>query len=190
MIDEPLLYADMLELARQHTKWAWEARHASEIPNVMSRAVRIAQSPPTGPVFISLPVDAMEERAEIELLPRTEIGSRIRGDIMEIEKAAALLAQARNPAIIAGDGCARSGALFQVALRGAVVSERETDGGAARRRRCDFNHRREQSRAARLQWRATDSRERAIDSGKRGRARTWKELSGRGGDTGRPAHGY
>src|SRR3954468_15118765 len=51
MIDEPLLYADMLELARQHTKWAWEARHASEIPAAMSRAFRMAETPPTGPVF-------------------------------------------------------------------------------------------------------------------------------------------
>lgn len=124
MIDEPLLYADMLELARQHTKWAWEARHASEIPNVLSRAFRVAQTPPTGPVFVSLPVDAMEERAEIELPPRTEIGSRIRGDIMEIEKAAALLAQARNPAIIAGDGCARSDSLFQVAQLAEMIAAR------------------------------------------------------------------
>lgn len=115
MIDEPLLYADMLELARQHTKWAWEVHHASEIPAAMSRAFKIAQTPPTGPVFVSLPVDVMEERAQIELPPRTEIGSRIRGDKSGIERAAQLLAQANNPAIVAGDGCARSGALFQIA---------------------------------------------------------------------------
>jgi benzoylformate decarboxylase len=115
MIDEPLLYADMLELARQHTKWAWEVRHASEIPAAMSRAFTIAQTPPTGPVFVSLPVDQMEARTQIELPPRTEIGPRIRGDKSSIEKAARLLAEAANPAIIAGDGCARSGALFQIA---------------------------------------------------------------------------
>lgn len=124
MIDEPLLYADMIELARQHTKWAWEARHAGEIPAVMSRAFRIAQTPPTGPVFVSLPVDAMEERAEIELPPRTEIGSRVRGDRTEIEKAAALLTQAKNPAIIAGDGCARSGSLSQVVRLAETIGAR------------------------------------------------------------------
>src|ERR1051325_11146638 len=32
MWGEPLLYADMLELARSSTKWAWEVRHAAEIP--------------------------------------------------------------------------------------------------------------------------------------------------------------
>jgi benzoylformate decarboxylase len=124
MIDGPLLYADMLELARQHTKWAWEVHHASEIPVAMSRAFRIAQTPPTGPVFVSLPVDAMEERAEIELPPPTEIGWRIRGDIMKIEKAAELLVSANNPVIIAGDGCARSGALFQVAEVAEMIAAR------------------------------------------------------------------
>src|SRR5438128_6711612 len=102
MIDEPLLYADMLRLARQHTKWCWEVHHASEIPVAMARAFKIAQTPPTGPVFLSLPVNVMEERAEIELPPVTEVGARVRGDRSKIKEAAALLARAKNPAIITG----------------------------------------------------------------------------------------
>jgi benzoylformate decarboxylase len=124
MIDEPLLYADMLELARQHTKWVWEARHAAEIPVAMSRAFKIAETPPTGPVFVSLPVNVMEERAEIDLPPRAEIGSRIRGDRASIEKAAAALVEASNPVIIAGDSCARSGALAAVARLAELIAAR------------------------------------------------------------------
>ena len=59
--------------------------------------------------------DVQEERAEIEFTPVTHIGFRVRGDLSKIKEAAALLATARNPAIIAGDGCARSGALAQLA---------------------------------------------------------------------------
>lgn len=124
MIDEPLLYADMLELARQHTKWCWEVHHASEIPVAMARAFKIAQTPPTGPVFLSLPVNVMEERAEIEMPPVTEIGARVRGDRSKIKAAAALLASARNPAIIAGDGCARSGALAELAKLAEMMAAR------------------------------------------------------------------
>ena len=62
MLDEPLLYADMIELARQHTKWAWEVRTAAEIPRALARAFTIARTPPTGPVFVSLPVNLTEER--------------------------------------------------------------------------------------------------------------------------------
>jgi benzoylformate decarboxylase len=111
MIDDPLLCADLLQLTRQHTKWVWEAHHASEVPAVMARAFKTAQTPPTGPVFVSLPVNVMEERAEIELPPVTRIGSRIRGDKAAIEVAAGVLAAAKSPAILAGDGCARSGAV-------------------------------------------------------------------------------
>lgn len=124
MIDEPLLYADMLELARQHTKWCWEVHHACEIPVAMARAFKIAQTPPTGPVFLSIPVNVMEERAEIEMPPVTLIGSRVRGDRSKIKAAAALLASARNPAIIAGDGCARSGALGELAALAEMIATR------------------------------------------------------------------
>ncbi|HJZ69360.1 MAG TPA: thiamine pyrophosphate-binding protein [Blastocatellia bacterium] len=124
MIDEPLLYADMLELARQHTKWCWEVHHASEIPVAMARAFKIAQTPPTGPVFLSLPVNVMEERAEMEMPPVTQIGSRVRGDRSKIKAAAALLASAKNPAIIAGDGCARSDALAKLANLAELIAAR------------------------------------------------------------------
>jgi len=124
MIDEPLLYADMLELARQHTKWCWEVHHASEIPVAMARAFKIAQTPPTGPVFLSIPVNVMEERAEIEMPPVTLIGSRVRGDRSKIKAAAELLASARNPAIIAGDGCARSGTLGELAKLAEMIAAR------------------------------------------------------------------
>jgi len=124
MIDEPLLYADMLALARQHTKWCWEVHHAAEIPAAMARAFKIAQTPPTGPVFLSLPVNVMEERAEIELPPVTIVGSRIRGDLSKIKEAAAVLSSARNPAIISGDGCARSGALAEVTRLAETIAAR------------------------------------------------------------------
>jgi benzoylformate decarboxylase len=124
MIEEPLLTADMLELARQHTKWAWEARHASEIPAVMARAFKIAETPPTGPVFVSLPVDVMEERADIDLPPVTRIGVRTRGDRASVEEAARILIEAKNPAIIAGDGCARSGAVAIVVRLAETVGAR------------------------------------------------------------------
>ena len=124
MIDEPLLYADMLELARQHTKWAWEVCHASEIPAALQRAFRLAETAPTGPVFVSLPVNVMEERAEMEMRTGVQIGARVRGDRAKIEEAARLLVAARNPAIISGDGVARSGAIGEVVKLAEAVGAR------------------------------------------------------------------
>jgi benzoylformate decarboxylase len=114
LIGEPLLQADMVELARQHTKWAWEVKAASEIPFALSRAFTLATTAPTAPVFLSLPVNVMEERAEMDFPRVTRIGQRIRGDRSQIEAAAKLLAEAQQPVIIAGDGCARSGGVTQL----------------------------------------------------------------------------
>ena len=114
LIGEPLLQADMVELARQHTKWAWEVKAAAEIPFALSRAFTLATTAPTGPVFLSLPVNLMEERAEMEFPSVTRVGQRIRGDRSQIEAAARLLAEAQHPVIIAGDGCARSGGVLEV----------------------------------------------------------------------------
>jgi benzoylformate decarboxylase len=114
LIGEPLLQADMIELARQHTKWAWEVKAASEIPFALSRAFTLATTAPTGPVFLSLPVNLMEESAEMEFPSVTRIGQRLRGDRAQIEAAAKLLAEAQQPVIIAGDGCARSGGVSEL----------------------------------------------------------------------------
>lgn len=124
LIDEPLLQADMVELARQHTKWAWEVKSAAEIPRALARAFTIATTPPTAPVFISLPVNLMEEKAEFEFPQVTRIGSRLRGDRSQIEAAARLVAEAKQPVIIAGDGVARSGAT------GELIKLAETLGAA------------------------------------------------------------
>ena len=123
-LDEPLLCADMVGMAGPFTKWAYEVHHAAEIPPAMARAFKIAETPPTGPVFLSLPVNVMEERADIEWPARTRVDGRLRGDPLKIEEAAALLASAKTPAIIAGDGCARSRALFAVAQLAEMIAAR------------------------------------------------------------------
>lgn len=124
LLDGPLLTADMVEMARQHTKWAWEVKTAAEIPAALARAFTISQTPPTGPVFLSLPVNLLEERAEMEFPPVTRVGPRVRGDRDSIEAAARLLATAKNPAIIAGDGCARSGAMSALVKLAETVAAR------------------------------------------------------------------
>jgi benzoylformate decarboxylase len=65
-------------------------------------------------------VNFLQQRVETELPPVTRISPRLRGDPVMIEEAALLLASAQNPAIIVGDGCARSGAV------GEIVSLAET----------------------------------------------------------------
>ena len=107
---EPILAGDLVKMAEPFTKWSYELRRADEAVSALQRAITIALTPPTGPVFLSLPMDLMTEAAE-PLAPGTvapvvpAIGS-LAPDV--VERIAAGLASARVPVIVAGDGTGRA----------------------------------------------------------------------------------
>ena len=109
-LTEPNLYAELPPIAQHFTKWATEARSAADLPRVIHRAAKIALSPPTGPVFVSLPGDVLNEEAEIDLARPTRIAPHFRADPQAIHAAAEILAAAERPMIIAGDAVAQSSA--------------------------------------------------------------------------------
>jgi benzoylformate decarboxylase len=55
-----LTNVDATLLPRPFVKWAAEPAIASEVPAVLAHAIHVAQTPPMGPVFVSLPMDDME----------------------------------------------------------------------------------------------------------------------------------
>ena len=57
----PLLSHDLAAMARPVTKWSVEPASADEIGPIMQRAFKIAMEAPAGPVFVSLPIDVMEQ---------------------------------------------------------------------------------------------------------------------------------
>src|SRR6201996_3914908 len=100
---EPLLWADLPTIARPFVKWSAEVRQLSDLPRAIHRAVKTALAPPTGPVFLSLPGDILTDSADLDLGAPSRVARNIRGDAEAIEQAAAIMAKARNPLIIAGD---------------------------------------------------------------------------------------
>jgi benzoylformate decarboxylase len=114
-LKEPLLWGDLPEIARPFVKWSAEVRSIHDLPQMIHRAAKTALAPPTGPVFLSLPGDIMNAEADIDLGKPTRIGPNIRGDQAAIEAAAALMAKAERPVIIAGDAVAQSGAHAELA---------------------------------------------------------------------------
>ena len=113
-ITEPNLYAELPPMAQPFVKYAVEARRAQDLPRLIHRAAKTALAPPTGPVFVSLPVDVMNAEATIGLGTPSRVAPRIAADAAEIAKAAKLLAGAKSPVIIAGDCVAQSGAAAEL----------------------------------------------------------------------------
>ncbi len=44
-------------LPQPAVKWAWEPPRPADVPHALARAVQVAETPPHGPVFLSLPMD-------------------------------------------------------------------------------------------------------------------------------------
>ena len=105
---EPILWADLPTIARPMVKWSSEVHRLADLPRLVHRAAKTALAPPTGPVFLSLPGDILRADGDIDLLAPTRIAPRTRGDKAAIEAAAALLARAKRPVIMAGDAVAQS----------------------------------------------------------------------------------
>jgi benzoylformate decarboxylase len=106
-VTEPILWADLPTIARPLVKWSSEVHRLADLPRLVHRAAKTAMAPPTGPVFLSLPGDILNAEADVDLMAPTRIAPRIRGDRDAIEAAAALLAKAQRPLIIAGDAVAQ-----------------------------------------------------------------------------------
>ena len=105
---EPILWADLPTIARPLVKWSSEVHRLADLPRLVHRAAKTALAPPTGPVFLSLPGDILRSDGDIDLLAPTRVAPRLRGDRAAVEAAAAILAGAKRPVIIAGDAVAQS----------------------------------------------------------------------------------
>ncbi|MBM4460208.1 MAG: hypothetical protein FJ011_20995 [Chloroflexi bacterium] len=134
-IEEPALEGDMVSVARPWTKWAAEIGRVEDVATATRRAIQVALTPPTGPVFLSLPVDVqLEHAAALDLTPPHIPDRRVRPPVEALQEAARLLAQARNPAILAGSRVVEADAIANLAalaerLAAPVFSEMHTTHG-------------------------------------------------------------
>jgi benzoylformate decarboxylase len=105
-LGEPVLQGDIVRVASPWTKWAYEVQRVEDIPIAVRRAVQIAMTPPTGPVFLALPVDIqmepVSENVRRDCTAPHVLDRRVRPPRAALDKAASLLVQAKNPVILAG----------------------------------------------------------------------------------------
>ncbi len=107
--EEPILSGELVEMADQFTKWSAEVLDVDTIPTMVRRAFRVALTPPTGPVFLGLPLDVMTDETDERPERLGSIPNAGRGDPTQIERAADFLLDADEPVMIVGDQIARSG---------------------------------------------------------------------------------
>ena len=99
--------ADLSGLMRATTKWSAVADAPEAVPGLVRTAVHEALSGRPGPVYLELPADVLARSAELDPaevdLPSEPVERRAPPE-HDVERAAALLARAERPVIVAGGG--------------------------------------------------------------------------------------
>ena len=103
------------EMTRLFTKWSAEVTHPEQMPSVIRRAFTEAKTPPTGPVYVGLSANALDDAGEVEIVPSRPGYFRTAPDSQAIADASAMLADANSPVMIVGDRLAQSGGTAEAA---------------------------------------------------------------------------
>src|SRR5258705_9816122 len=112
---EPVLYGPLVQMAEPLVKWAVEVTRLEDLPRIVRRAAKIATTPPTGPVFISLPGDILNSEAGIELGRSTRVDTRVRPSDEALQALVTRILKAQRPVIVTGDEIVKSDALHEAA---------------------------------------------------------------------------
>ncbi len=101
-LQEPLLYEPLVPIAQPLVKWAVEVTRVEDLPRIIRRAAKIALTPPTGPVFISLPGSILDDEADLDFGSPTRVDAGMRPSNEALERLAERLLAAQRPVMIAG----------------------------------------------------------------------------------------
>ena len=97
---------DVVAMFKPVTKWATSILHPDNIPEIIRKAVRLARSEKPGAVHIELPEDVAKAQTEQTPLAVKRYRRSVADDSTLLAAFSRILA-AKNPIIIAGNGCIR-----------------------------------------------------------------------------------
>jgi acetolactate synthase-1/2/3 large subunit len=112
------LHADASQgdIFRPICKRVWRVDDAKFLPEIMHRALNIAQTGRPGAVLLDIPMDVFSQKITAVPVTRSRRPNfpRSMGDAQGVAEAARLLSSAANPVIFAGNGVALSGAFAEL----------------------------------------------------------------------------
>ncbi|MGH7087600.1 MAG: thiamine pyrophosphate-binding protein, partial [Stellaceae bacterium] len=87
------------------TKYRWTAQAADVIPETTRRVLKFAATPPCGPVFLSIPDNELRTPATATIMDEAlfDVSMQVRPDQADVERAARMLMEAKNPLLSVGD---------------------------------------------------------------------------------------
>ena len=97
---------DVVSMFKPVTKWATTILNPDTIPEIVRKAVRVSRTEKPGAVLIEIPEDiAKQETFETPMIPKRF--TRSVPDDRVLDEAVELIQKAKQPIMIAGNGCIR-----------------------------------------------------------------------------------
>ncbi len=123
--------ADLVGMAKPVTKWATTVQDPQSLLRVVRRAIKIAATPPMGPVYVCLPQDVLDAPATEDVFKTSIPEMRVSPAPSLLHAPAAALAGASCPMFYVGDGIAFADAQDELTRLAELVGAQvyEADAG-------------------------------------------------------------
>src|SRR5215471_13515640 len=112
LLAEPFLISRAVETVKPYVKWAYEPLRAEDVPSAIARGYYLAQQPPQGPVFISIPMDDWTHACGP--ISVRKVTTRVLPDPAALNEVVRALNASTNPAIVVGAQIERDDAWSEV----------------------------------------------------------------------------
>jgi benzoylformate decarboxylase len=106
LLEPWLTNVDATMMPRPWVKWAYEPARAEDVPAAFMRAIATALQPPSGPVYLSLPLDDWDQPCQGPAVVRT-VATRVAPDPARLGEFADAIRHASSPVLIYGAAIAR-----------------------------------------------------------------------------------
>ena len=107
--------ADLVGMMEPVTKYATMVTDRRSLLRTVRRAVKLACTPPKGPVYVCVPMDVLDEPNDEPVFASCVPSTRVVPDAAVMAEAVRMLLGAKAPVIYFGDGVAQSGAAAELA---------------------------------------------------------------------------
>ena len=123
--------ADLVAMAEPVTKWSAMVQHPSSLLRMVRRAIKIAATPPCGPVYLCLPEDILDAEVTEEIFPAHVPSLATRPRDTDLQEIATAIEKANNPIVLVGDGVAWTGGIDNVVELAETIGAKvySADGG-------------------------------------------------------------
>ncbi|MBJ7898909.1 MAG: thiamine pyrophosphate-binding protein [Cyanobacteria bacterium RI_101] len=121
---------DLVAMAEPVTKWAAMVSDPRSLLRMLRRAIKIAATPPMGPVYLCLPQDILDAPVTEEIYPTPIPSTRVAPPLETLVPIAQALAGADKPMIFVGDGVAYSQAQAELTRVAELIGAEVYDADA------------------------------------------------------------